>query len=139
MKAQARVHQYPVIRRFMTPAPHTIGRNQTLAVAERMMRDHDIRHLPVLEGGEIVGMLSHRDVLFVEALPGTRPAEILVEEAMVETVVSASPDTPLAEAVEEMARRKIGSTVVTEGGHVVGVFTTTDALNALAELLSAEG
>ena len=48
-------HVEPTIRSFMTSAPHTIGIEQTVATASRMMKQHDIRHLPVLHGGKIVG------------------------------------------------------------------------------------
>src|SRR5437879_4833811 len=50
------------IRDYMTPAPHTIGVEQPLAVAAALMQAHHIRHLPVLHGGKLVGILSERDV-----------------------------------------------------------------------------
>ena len=48
------------------------------------MRDHGVRHLPVLDGGQIVGMLSQRDLLLVEAMPGVNPTEVRVEEAILD-------------------------------------------------------
>jgi acetoin utilization protein AcuB len=119
----------------MTASPHTIARGQSLATARRMMLDHGVRHLPVLDGGSIVGMLTEHDVLLVESMPGVNPTEVRVEEAMVESVYTEAPSAPVAEAVEEMIERKLGSAVVMENERVVGVFTTIDALRALHEIL----
>jgi acetoin utilization protein AcuB len=127
--------QHPVIREHMTPAPHTIGRSRSLSAAHHMMRDHQVRHLPVLERGQIVGVVSQRDLLLIESLPGVNPTEVQVEDAMVEDVFTVSPETPLAVAVEGMIERKLGSAVVCEGDRVVGIFTTVDALQALHALL----
>lgn len=131
------VHQYPVVRQYMTVCPHTISARQTLTTARRMMTEHQVRHLPVLEGGRIIGLLSERDLLLVESLAGVNPTEVLVEEAMVQSVFTAAPDEPVAQVVEAMIERKLGSTVVVEGEHVVGVFTTIDALRALLNLLES--
>jgi acetoin utilization protein AcuB len=121
----------------MTGSPHTIGRVQSLTVARRLMREHGIRHLPVLDGGRIVGLLSERDLLLIEALPGVNPTDVRVEEAMVEDVHVVEPDTPLADAIAPMIERKLGSAVVAEGGHVRGILTTLDVLRALADRLEA--
>jgi acetoin utilization protein AcuB len=119
----------------MTPGPHTITRRRSLSTAQELMRTQRIRHLPVLEAGQIVGLLSQRDLLLVETLPGVNPTDVRVEEAMVMDVVTVAPDAPVGEVVESMLERKIGSVVVTDGDRVVGVFTTIDALRALHELL----
>jgi acetoin utilization protein AcuB len=119
----------------MTPAPHTIGRTGSLAAARQMMLEHRVRHLPVLDGGRIAGLLSERDLLLVESLPAVNPTEVRVEEAMVENVFTVAPEAPIGEVVETMIARKLGSAVVSEGERVVGVFTTIDALQALHELL----
>lgn len=133
--SRAPVRQYPVVRQYMTVAPHTVGRDRSLADARRMMTDHHVRHLPVLDGGRIVGLLTERDLLLVETLPHVRPTEVRVEEAMVQDVFTVLPDTPIAEVVETMIERKFGSAVVTEHDRVLGVFTTVDALQALHHLL----
>ena len=131
----AAVRQYPEIRAYMTSAPHTIGRNRSLAVAAKTMRDHQVRHLPVLDGGQIVGIVSQRDIFLVESLPGVNPTDVRVEEAMVEDVFTVPPGTPVGEAIETMIDRKLGSAIVCEGERVLGVFTTVDALRALHDLL----
>ncbi len=99
------------------------------------MVQHQVRHLPVLDGGRIVGQLSERDLFLVESLPNVNPTDVRVEEAMVQNVFTVGPDTPVGEVVETMIERKLGSAVVCEGEHVVGVFTTIDALQALHEAL----
>ena len=119
----------------MTDSPHTVGPTRSPAVARRMMLDQGIRHLPVLDGGKIVGLLSERDLLLVESLPGVNPTDVRVEEAMVQNVFTVEPETPVGEVVETMIERKLGSALVTEGERVIGVFTTIDALRALHELL----
>ena len=59
----------------MTPQPVTIGRKQPLAIAHRMMRAHGVRHLPVLEHGELVGVVSQRDLYFLETIRDADPEE----------------------------------------------------------------
>jgi acetoin utilization protein AcuB len=120
----------------MTPTPHTIGPTRSLTAARKMMVANQVRHLPVLEGGRIVGLLSERDLFLVESLPGVNPTDVQVEEAMVQNVFTVEPDAPIGDVVATMIERKLGSTVISEGEHVVGVFTTIDALQALAELLA---
>lgn len=135
MNLQRPTHQFPVVRQYMTPTPHTIGPTRSLAAARKLMTENQIRHLPVLDGGRIVGLLSERDLFLVESLPGVNPTDVRVEEAMVQNVFTVEPDAPIAEVVATMIERKLGSTVVSQGEHVVGVFTTIDALQALHELL----
>ena len=129
------VRQYPEIREYMTPCPLTIPPTSSLSKAVRLMRDNHIRHLPVVEGGRVVGVLSQRDILIMESLPGVNPTEVRVDEAMVRDVFTVGPDAPVGEVIETMIDRKLGSTIVCEGDQVLGVFTTIDALRALHALL----
>lgn len=125
----------PHVDHYMTTSPHTIGHDQKLTQAHRMMRDHHIRHLPVLQGGKLVGVLSDRDLHLVETLRDVDPDRVLVEEAMSPTVFTVSPRAQLDEVVAEMAQHKYGSAIVVDHDKVVGVFTTIDALRAFADLL----
>jgi acetoin utilization protein AcuB len=134
-KNAAPVHQYPEVREHMTPSPLVIGPISSLSKAVKLMRDNHVRHLPVVDGGRVVGVLSQRDILIMESLPGVNPTEVRVEEAMVRDVFTAGPDAPLGEVIETMIDRKLGSTIVCEGDRVLGVFTTIDALRALHALL----
>src|SRR5262245_58277645 len=68
----------PSMAEVMTPQPQTIGLDQTLDVAHRMMRENGIRHLPVLEHGELVGVLTQRDLYFLETIKGVELDEDIV-------------------------------------------------------------
>lgn len=128
--------QGPTIRQFMTPAPETIAADLTLAQArERMFRIH-ARHLPVVQDGELVGILSERDIALVEAIEGDL-ARLLVRQAMTPQPFTCGPEARLHAVAEEMAAHKYGSAIVVDRehpGHVIGLFTTVDALRALAQL-----
>jgi acetoin utilization protein AcuB len=125
----------PTIQKYMTTSPHTVGEDQMMAVAHRMMREYQIRHLPVLSGAKIVGLVSDRDLNFVETLKDVDPRRVLVSEAMTADPYVVSPDAQLDEVVSEMAEHKYGSAVVVQHGKVVGIFTTVDVCTAFAELL----
>jgi acetoin utilization protein AcuB len=125
----------PHIQKFMTTSPHSIGKDQTLARAHAVMREHSIRHLPVLDGGALVGLLSLRDAHLIETLKDVDAKTVTVEEAMSSVVYAVSPDAPLDEVASTMAEHKYGCAVIMQNHHVVGVFTTVDVCRALAELL----
>lgn len=124
------------IEAFMTRSVHTIGTQSPLTEAHRLMNEYAIRHLPVLEGGKLVGMLSQRDLHLVETLRDVDPKQVLVEEAMSQDAYTVAPEASLAEVARTMAVHKYGSAVVARGEHVLGIFTTTDALKALDTVLT---
>ena len=127
------------IQQFMTRTPHTIGKDQTLTAAHRMMREHDIRHLPVLEDGRLVGLLSQRDLHLIESLEDVDPDQVTVSEAMSSEVFTVGPRATVRKVATEMATRKLGSAVVMDDSTVVGVFTTTDALDVLVGVIETQG
>lgn len=127
----------PHIDRHMTTSPYAIDAEQKLSQAHRLMRDHAIRHLPVLHGGKLVGVLSDRDLHLIESLRDVDPEKVLVEEAMSPAVYTVSPKAALDEVVREMAQHKYGCAVVVDNGKVVGVFTTIDAMRTFAEMLES--
>lgn len=125
----------PSLQRYMTTSPHAIGDDQPLSVAHKMMRDHQFRHLPVLRGGKLVGLLSERDLALIETLKDVDATKVTVDDAMSTSVFAADPATPLDEIVQTMAEKKFGCCVAMQNQKVVGIFTTVDACRALAELL----
>lgn len=127
----------PSIQKYMTTSPHTVGTDQTLAHAHAVLREHKIRHLPVLRGGDLVGMLTDRDLALIETLKDVDPSKVLVEDAMSTGVYTVSPEAPLDEVVSEMATKKYGSAVVVHGNRVVGIFTNVDVCKAFSELLNS--
>lgn len=125
----------PTIQKYMTTAPHSIGSDQTIAKAAAVMSELRVRHLPVLHGGRLLGILSDRDVKLIESFRDVDPTQLTVSEAMTERPYVVAPEAPLDEVAETMAEEKYGSAVVVQNSKVVGIFTTVDACRALAELL----
>ena len=125
----------PSVDKFMSRTPHTIGQQATLAAAHKMMADFNVRHLPVLEAGKLVGVLSERDLNFVETLKSVDPKVVMVSEAMSLDIFTVHPKDPVKRIAAEMADHKYGSAIVVDGKQVVGVFTTVDGLRALSQLL----
>jgi acetoin utilization protein AcuB len=97
------------------------------------MRTLGIRHLPVVDAGVLLGVLSDRDVRAVELLPGG-PDALKVEQAMAREPYFVQVDASVRDVAAHMAVEKLGSAVVMDRGNVVGIFTTVDALRALVEL-----
>ena|SRR5688572_6863716 len=126
----------PSVDRFMTRGPHTIGHDQTLGAAHHVMNEHAIRHLPVLHAGKLVGVLSLRDLHFIETLEDFD--QVQVSEAMSQDVFAIGPRSSVRKVAAEMAEHKYGCAVVIDAGRVVGIFTTVDALRALSSLLDEQ-
>jgi acetoin utilization protein AcuB len=129
------VKAIPTIAKYMTTLPQTIGADQTLAKADKMMTELRVRHLPVLSGGQLVGILTDRDVRLVESFSDVDPETVTVEEAYTPQPYIASPDSSLAEVCEHMSAHKYGCALVCDNKKLVGIFTWVDALNACSELL----
>ncbi len=126
----------PHIKKYMTTDVQTIGDEQPMSVAHSMMREQHIRHLPVLRQGKVVGIVTDRDLRLVETLTDVDPTKVAVSEAMTPDPYVVTPEASLDEVVSMMAAKKYGSAVVSDHGHVVGIFTTVDACSAFAELLT---
>lgn len=124
------------VRELMSPSPHTIDAGQPIAEASKRMLLAQIRHLPVVDGKRLVGLLSDRDVRLVETLD--RGQLVHVRDAMTPEPYVVDAGADLKGVVATMAARKIGSAVVTDRGEVVGIFTTTDALHLLVQHLALD-
>lgn len=125
----------PNVSKYMTTLPHTIGVEQTLSKADKMMHEYRVRHLPVMSAGELVGILTDRDVKLVESLKDVDPEKVTVDEAFTPDPYIISPTTSLSDVCSEMALKKYGCALVCDNKKLVGIFTWVDALNAFNELL----
>ncbi len=125
----------PMIQKFMTCQPHAIESGETVESAEKMMRDLKIRHLPVMEKGEVKGIISDRDIKTALSLVDTNPKLLLVKDISHEKPYVVSPEAHLSDVVREMADKSYGSAIIVQNHKLVGIFTTVDACRALAALL----
>lgn len=126
----------PTVSDVMSRDVQTLGRNDRLSIADDLMRQKRIRHLPVLDAdGEVAGIVSQRDLFrgaLVKALGYGRSQEdkiletLVVKEVMATDVVTISPAAPLKEAAATMLEKKIGSLPVVDGGRLVGILTEAD-------------
>jgi acetoin utilization protein AcuB len=126
------------IYKFMSVCTQTIGREQSLSRAHALMREHHVRHLPVVDGGILVGILSDGDLRFAEALRDLDTSRVRVEEVMTKEPYFVAPSAPLGEVAAQMAEHRYGCAVVMDGAKIAGIFTTTDALRALAVVIADE-
>ena len=124
----------PTVKFYMTREPHSISSGDNLSRAKALMRMHLIRHLPVVDGDELVGVISDRDVAVVEAVPGIDLAHVEVAR-MMEPALTAWSEEAIDEVSVKMAEQKRDCVVVRGGQGVAGVFTATDALQALADII----
>jgi acetoin utilization protein AcuB len=121
------------VEQYMSREPTTIGKNEPLVEAHRLMQSHRIRHLPVVHQGRVVGLVSERDLFLLETVKNVDPRREPVEEAMTAFPFAVPPDTALANVVRQMWSHRYGSTLVMKDGELVGIFTRADALRALIE------
>ena len=124
----------PLVCDYMTPMAHTIGIDQSLATAQRLMLDYQIRHLPVLDDGHLVGMLSDRDLRLATPSEGELP----VGEFMHDEAYAVSGQHALAAVARHLQKHKLGSAVVTEKDRVIGILTVVDICRALADVIEAQ-
>ncbi|HSB70253.1 MAG TPA: CBS and ACT domain-containing protein [Candidatus Methylomirabilis sp.] len=133
-----------LVGRRMRTALITVTKDATLAQARELLHSHRIRHLPVVEGDRLVGILTDRDIR--QASPsstaGISPdrtsaflAQIPVSRAMVQDIRTVSPYTTIEEAARVMIEHKIGCLPVTEANRLVGIITETDILGVLVDVM----
>ncbi len=126
----------PTIQKYMTKTPHTIGADQTLAKAEKIMNEYHIRHLPVLKAGELIGILSDRDVKIVESFKDVDPEKVKVDEAFTPDPYITTPGANLEDVCAEMVAHRYSCVLVCDNKKLVGIFTWIDALKAFEGLLN---
>jgi acetoin utilization protein AcuB len=128
------VKRAPALKNVMTPFPYSVDADAPVDEALRFMREHRIRHLPVIDGGKLAGLVSDRDIKLMLgpdfAYPSAR--ELKVRDVFVPDSYIVELATPLVDVLAHMAEHRLGSAVVTRNGKLAGVFTTTDACRAFA-------
>ena len=120
----------------MTDRPVTIPPTTTIADAHHLMRARRIRHLPIVDGEAVRGIISDRDLQLFESLSLGDPDSHLVAEVMIRDPVVVPPTMPLDEVVTTMADLRLGSVLVVDKTGLAGIFTAVDACAALARILA---
>ncbi|MEQ1663945.1 MAG: CBS domain-containing protein [Bdellovibrionales bacterium] len=123
------------VEEFTTPNPIVVTESTSIEVLQALMHEHGVRHLPVVRGNQVVGIVSDRDVRVVLGLSQIERSLVKTSDIMAAEPVSISSSTLLDEAAFIMSQQKIGSVIVTDDNEeLLGIFTVTDALNALIEI-----
>jgi CBS domain-containing protein len=132
----------PTIRDLMAQNPATLDRNETLDIPDTIMNLGRIRHMPVVEDGRVVGILSQRD-LFRSALIvalgfGRKTTSALiktirVKEVMTKPAITITADAAVSDAARLMIEKKIGCLPVVENERLIGLITETDILRSVVE------
>jgi acetoin utilization protein AcuB len=123
------------IANYMTEHVHSIRPDETLKTAHDMMKRLKIRHLPVIEGKRVIGLVTDRDLSLVHLYPDMNLEKSRVDELMLQDVYVVKPTTHIKDVVREMGQKKFGSVIVIDrDDKLVGIFTATDALNLLHKI-----
>ncbi|HLW58024.1 MAG TPA: CBS domain-containing protein [Bacteriovoracaceae bacterium] len=121
------------VEEFTSPYVISISSKDQLDRALQLMQENGIRHLPVIDDGNVMGMISERDVL--THMGKVWDKVLHVEDIMNSDILSVNVNDNLGDVAFQLSSQKKGSALVLdEDGSVYGIFTTTDALNALVEI-----
>ena len=132
-----------VVTEIMMGSPVTLGPEDTLDLANDVISLGRIRHIPVVDAGRLVGLLSERDLMGAAAshVFGLKQKSksallksVLIRDVMKKRVVTVAPETSIKDAAHLMADKKIGCVPVVSDGAIVGLGTTTDILRYVDRL-----
>lgn len=124
------------VEEFTTPNPITADENDGVEEMQSLMRKHGIRHLPIMRGNKIIGIVSQRDLAVLAGLDLGKQVQVRASDLMKTDPVTVRSSDPLDDVAYRMSERKIGSVIVLDdSGAPYGIFTATDALNALIEIV----
>ena len=127
---------------IMTKNVVKLNLSDDLTKAEILFKKHHIRHIPVVNGNVIIGMLSYTDLLrisFADAIEDEDDVDttvynmFTVEQVMAKKLVSISPETTIKEAAQILASKEFHALPVCEGDLLVGIITTTDLIKYLID------
>jgi acetoin utilization protein AcuB len=118
----------------------SIAPETTLADAYRTMQERTIRHLPVVDGGRLVGLVTDRDLRLATSALATEPFPpgVRVGEVMTKSPTTADAADPVEEAARTMREKRIGCLPIVEDGRLAGIITTRDLLEALMRMTGVE-
>lgn len=114
----------------------TVASTYSIAAAQQRMFDRGVKHLPVVDDGHLVGLLTERDLLRGLMHIRLAPTEVQVAEVMTDALMTVDPDASIEEAIGTMASHHFGCLPVVRDGVLVGIVTATDVLQ-LAQSLAA--
>ena len=124
------------VEEYTSPSIISASREMSISEIYVLMREKRVRHIPVLEDKKPVGIILDRDLHLLEIL---EEDDLSVEDIMVKDPYCVQNETPLDHVAFEMSKRKIGSAIVVNNeGEIDGIFTSTDGLNALIEVIRGE-
>ena len=132
-----------IVTDIMMGSPVTLKPEDTLDLANDIISLGRIRHIPVVDAGRLVGLLSERDLMGAAASHVFRLKQksksallksVLIRDVMKKRVVTVSPQTSIKDAAHLMADKKIGCVPVVSNGAIVGLVTTTDILRYVERL-----
>lgn len=116
----------------MTPLPYTLAPGDTVEHATALLREKGVRHLPVVDAGRVVGLISERDLFVASRFANTHGMK--VEIIMEPEPYTVTRDTSLREVARTMESKRYGAAIVVDAGVLVGVFTAVDGLRMISEL-----
>lgn len=132
------------IKDFMTKNPITVDSETLVLDAQKIMRENNIRRLPVVDKGKLVGIVTQHDLLMAAPSPATSLsvhelnyllAKMKIKEIMKKNPITVSPDTTFEEAFKIGQEKKIGSFPVVENGKLVGIVTESDIVRFVTRAL----
>jgi CBS domain-containing protein len=127
------------IREVMTSNPYTIDADQDIADAAKMLRDEDVGVAPIVEGDQLVGVLTDRDIAIKVVAEGKDPRTTKVRDVASKDIVTIDPQQDLDEALRLMAQHQVRRLpVVEEDGKVVGILAQADVARESDDVATGE-
>ena len=126
-----------LIKDIMSSSPKTVDESAPVKKAKQIMSQNSVRHLPVVSGGKLCGIITDRDLKLAQAVTNDKHFDEhrLVGDICLRNIYLVKSSEPAQNVLAYMAKEKIGSAVVIEGNKLAGIFTVTDACKAFAEHL----